>query len=187
MEIERKDIEWYEGYYQVSNTWLVRSLDRIVEGSNWRKQKIKWIIKKISFVYQKTKSWYSLYPVVFLWINWIVKTNSLGRLVAAAFIRPLLDEEMVSHINWDTHNNHVDNLYIEKNQSCLINKLINKNIFSNKKKINQYSLLWEYIQTFNSIKEANIFLGKRKYNQEIGKNLRWERKITYWYIRKYAE
>ncbi|HPC34823.1 MAG TPA: NUMOD4 domain-containing protein, partial [Candidatus Absconditabacterales bacterium] len=30
MEIERRDIEGYEGYYQVSNTGLVKSLDRII-------------------------------------------------------------------------------------------------------------------------------------------------------------
>ena len=42
-----KDIEGYEGLYQVSNKGRVRSLDRIVVSENRSTQKIKGAIKKV--------------------------------------------------------------------------------------------------------------------------------------------
>jgi len=184
MEIERRDIEWYEDYYQVSNTWLVRSLTRVVVRSDWKKHTYKWGIKKIYKGLRKNKV---TSQTVILSMEWIDRTFSLARIVASTFIRPLLEEELVNHIDWNLRNNHVNNLCINKDQSFLTNKLINNNILTAEKKVSQYSLSWEYIKTFNSIVEANIYFGKRKYSISITRNLKLERKSAYWYIRKYAE
>ena len=161
MEIERRDIEWYEGCYQVSNTWLVK------------------LTKEKILNVRKTKNNATVSIKTTKWKRDVV---NISRLIASSFIRPLNKKELVIHIDWNTHNNNIDNLYIMKDKNAAM-KFIQKRATV---KINQYSLSWEYIQTFNSITEAAKSIW-RKNTGNIPNVARWRRKNCYWYIRKYAE
>ena len=193
MEIERRDIEWYEGYYQVSNTWLVKSLDRYVACVGWYR-KIKGRILKLSNDIKKT----SLF--IILSMENIRRTTTVSRIVVETFIRRLAKEESIFHKDWNYKNNNVDNLSIEKNMKELMlkkrdinsNNIREKLLISNKKnkskRISQYTLDWEYIQTFKSISDALEFLWKSRRNaSNITCCAKWKFKQTYWYIRKFVE
>ena len=96
-----KDIEGYEGYYQVSNLGRVRSLDRYVQhrygSSALRKGKI-------------IKTQMNNYPIVCLHKNSMYRTRYIHRLVAETFIPNPDNLPEVDHIDCDRTNNRVDNL-----------------------------------------------------------------------------
>lgn len=94
-----KDIEGYEGLYQVSSTGLVRSLDRI----NSAGKRIKGQIRHQT----KNKNGY-LY--VNLCKNGVVHNCSVHRLVANAFIPNPDDLYTVNHKNENKEDNRVENL-----------------------------------------------------------------------------
>lgn len=65
-------------------------------------------------------------------------------------------------------------------------KLANISTSYNRKKVNQYDLNNNYIQTFNSIAEANLSLGKEKNASNIGSVCNGKRKTAYGYKWQYA-
>ena len=106
---EWRDIEGYEGHYQVSNYGNVRSIKRepcLLKGD-----------------YQKNG-----YKRVYLWLNGGKKNLLVHRLVAEAFIDNPDFLTDVNHIDEDKSNNHIDNL-----EWCT--HLYNMNYGSVKKKI----------------------------------------------------
>lgn len=98
MEEIWKDIEGYEGYYQVSNLGRVRSVERIVNGL-----KLK---GKILSCGHDTKG----YLFVNLSKENKPKTLSVHRLVAQAFIPKIDGKDYVDHIDGSRDNNNVCNL-----------------------------------------------------------------------------
>ena len=104
-----KDIEGYEGYYQVSNLGNVRSLDRIEYdpfnrgGCNGRKRLLKGRVLK-----QGTGT--NGYRYVNLSVNQKSKKYSIHRLVAEAFIPNPDNLPTVDHINRNKTDNTVSNL-----------------------------------------------------------------------------
>ena len=92
---EWKDIEGYEGMYQISNLGRVKSLSR--------KYSPKEYIKK-----QKTQA--NGYLSVTLWKNGIGQTLTVHRLVAKAFIPNPNNLSQVNHLVVNKTNNIVDNL-----------------------------------------------------------------------------
>lgn len=84
-----KDIEGYEGLYQISNLGKIKSLTKncILKPSNCRK-----------------------YKGVNLYKNGITKTKSIHRLVAIAFIPNPNNYPCVNHIDCNKENNNADNL-----------------------------------------------------------------------------
>lgn len=98
-----KDIENYEGLYQVSNLGRVRSLERDVYYSNGAihhlKEKI--LVKRI----EKNG-----YQIVSLYKNGKRKDMTIHRLVALAFISNPEDKPQVNHIDEVKTNNVVENL-----------------------------------------------------------------------------
>lgn len=96
-----KDIENYEGSYQVSNFGNVRSLDRIVTNIHGRKQ-----IRKGKLLKQvRTGSRRN-----YLSVRLSAKNYKVHRLVAQSFIDNSENKSEVNHIDENTFNNHVDNL-----------------------------------------------------------------------------
>jgi len=94
-----KDIEGYEGLYQVSNLGRIRSLDRI--DSNGRKRRGK-IIKPLNVG--------KGYVCVGLHLDGLLTQRYVHRLVALAFVDGYDDEKEVNHINEDKHDNRAVNL-----------------------------------------------------------------------------
>jgi len=98
MEEIWKDIEGYEKFYQVSNFGRIKSLNRI-DSSNHR------ICEKILKL-KKRKN----YLGVDLHKNGELRTYSVHRLVAQAFIPNPDNKPQVNHIDEDKYNNQVNNL-----------------------------------------------------------------------------
>lgn len=166
-----KDIPWYEGKYQVSNLGRVKK----IKTSKRSSEKIlkHWL----------TTSWYCN---ICLYNNWIPKMYSIHRLVLLAFIwKSDLD---VNHKDWNKQNNYINNLeYTSKSYNIKhsIYILWNKNsVGNNKKKIEQYDLLWNKLNIFNTIKEAwdNLWI---KDPTSLSACCKWKQKTAYWFKWKY--
>lgn len=94
-----KDIEGYEGIYQVSSFGNIRSLDRIDSVNRRIKGKI-----------MKQNTMYTGYKTVRLTKNSITKGYFVHRLVAIAFIPNPYNLPEVGHKDESRNNNEVDNL-----------------------------------------------------------------------------
>jgi hypothetical protein len=98
--MEWKDIKGYEGSYQVSNTGMVRSLDRAI--------KFRWFFRYAKGRILKVNIDKYGYEVVSLQDGTTPKYRKVHRLVAEAFIGE--SELTVNHKDFNKRNNHVDNL-----------------------------------------------------------------------------
>lgn len=89
-----KNIEWFKGMYQVSNTWKVRSM-------NYRNKNI---VRELS---QKT-DW--RYMKIDLYSEWFKCTKNVHRLVAEAFLLKIVGKDEVNHKDFNKTDNRVENL-----------------------------------------------------------------------------
>jgi len=97
-----KDIEGYEGYYQVSNQGNVRSLDKII--TNNKGVTYERLGKILSFNLNAG------YPQIYLSKNGVVRTYRIHRLVAQAFIPNPENKPTVNHKDETRTNNNDWNL-----------------------------------------------------------------------------
>ncbi|OLS33355.1 NUMOD4 domain-containing protein [Bacillus sp. MRMR6] len=97
-----KNIQGYEGYYQISNFGQVIGLERVVIGSRGSKRQIKENLMHI-----KLKKGYSM---VRLSKNGERQNKLVHKLVAEAFITNPENKPTVNHINNITNDNRVENL-----------------------------------------------------------------------------
>ena len=182
-----KDIKWYIWYYQVSNFGRVKSLERKEKILNSFRKRNEKILKNI-----KTNSWYL---VVDLCKDWKIEICLVHRLVAKAFILNAENKPHINHKNWI----HNDNIYCnlercipsenELHSYRILWKQASKprlwkfweNNFKNKK-VNQYTLQWEFIKKWESrIKiERELWYNHRN----ISSCCLWKLKTAYWFIRK---
>lgn len=159
-----KDIQGFEGLYQVSNLGRVKSLPKERIAANgystyMSKEKIlKNLLRNngnqknaiIHFnTYKDEKN------------KWHYKTFQISRLVAEAFLN--LDRNSkanICHLDGNTLNNCVDNLKIttpkEKTEIAILNGLFEIRNKKLRKKVNQYDLQGNFIKTWESEKEASI-------------------------------
>lgn len=163
MEEIWKDIEGYEGLYQISNLGRVKSLGRYINklsGNIWTDEKIK-----------KSYTDRDGYYRVNLYKDSKIQTYMIHRLVALAFIPNTKDKPQVNHIDGNKENNNVSNLEWctskENNIHALKNKLRimprgNKNKLS--KEIIQYDLNMKKIAKYGSIREAQRITGINQSN-----------------------
>lgn len=97
-----KDIEGYEGRYQVSNKGRVKSLPRkLWNGEGWFDYEGKIFTPRLDN---------HKYPMVDLTTKGKTKIYRIHRLVAKAFIPNPNGYNVVNHIDCNTENNNVDNL-----------------------------------------------------------------------------
>lgn len=148
---EWRDINGFEGYYQVSNKGNVRSLDRFVVASKNGTLKL---VKGKSMKLTKAKGRNNDgYLVVNLRRERTNKVSSVHVLVANAFLDKV-DGRVVNHIDGNKYNNNVTNLewcsYSHNNIHALENGLRNPRGTS----IDQLTLNDEFIHTYKSGAEA---------------------------------
>lgn len=153
---EWRDIEGYEGYYQVSNFGRVRKLDRYTLKTNRGVpylQKYKGCIMKA----QRMKNGYLYLP---LSKNGKYKGHYIHRLVAKAFAPGYREGLAVNHIDEDKMNNLPDNLewvtYKENNSHGTRMERIGK---KERKPVLQMTITGEVIKRFESISRASMTTG----------------------------
>lgn len=115
------------------------------------------------------------------------KYNSIHRIVAESFIPNPENKPQVNHIDENIKNNTLKNLewVTEKENSNHGTRNI-RMAKTKHKKIDRYSLDGEYIDSFNSIKEAKDFLGCKD-DSNISKCCKGKMKSAGGYRWKYAE
>lgn len=127
-----KDIEGYEGEYQISNMGRIKSL----------KRKVPYIM---SLVLGRTNMYYS----IGLTKNGIKKQYSIDRLVAKAFIPNPNNLPEVNHIDENTKNNFANNLeWVSHSQN------IKHSAHKQSYPVGQYDLNNNLIQKYPSLAEA---------------------------------
>ena len=94
-----KDIQDYEGLYQISNFGRIKSLERIDNNNHKVKERILKIISE--------KNGYS---IVNLYKNGKCKSYRVHRLVAIAFLENPNNKPQINHIDGDKTNNNIKNL-----------------------------------------------------------------------------
>lgn len=174
-----KDIEGYEGLYQVSSLGNIRSLDRyvkhkLIKGRNMR--------LKVCCGYLR---------VGLRQVNIGQKTFLIHRLVAQAFIPNPDKLPQVNHKDENKENNCVDNLewctatyninYGTRNKKCGDWQKQNSKL---KKAICQYTLDGQFVAEFPSISEAERQLGL--FSGSIIKSCKAQTKSAGGYIWRYA-
>lgn len=105
-----KDIEGYEGIYQVSNLGRVRSLDRMVPALCNRNGEVRDYFRKGKVL--KQRKVFGGYMVVSFLIagKGVHENRFVHRLVARAFVPGYFDGADVNHKDEDKTNNRADNL-----------------------------------------------------------------------------
>jgi hypothetical protein len=176
-----KDIEGYEGLYQISNYGRVKSLERI-EKKTLNQGEIYCVFKekilKSRKSYQKRRS---IYYYVILYKNKKANTLAIHRLIAHHFIQPIFNTDLVvNHKDLNGLNNDISNLeVITQNENIThyhnsIEKVndVNKRINNYYNPIYQYDLNGNFICEWKSQNEAirngynkhinDVLIGKRK-------------------------
>lgn len=155
-----KDVEGYEGFYQVSNLGRVRSLDRYVNGNH-----ITCDFQFAKGKMLKLKNNRLGYPTVMLRKNGTFKTVLVHRLVAKAFIPNPNNLPYINHKDENPTNSAVTNL-----EWCTpIYNLKYSNVFerinsSKFRKVIQFDMNMNEIKRWDSLKSAAAFVGVAQQN-----------------------
>lgn len=167
-----KDINEFEGLYQVSNLGNVKRIRFINKNTNKEQEMLK--VKKL-----RKDGYYE----VALYKNSKGKSKQVHRLVANAFIPNLDNKPEVNHKNGIKTDNRVSNLeWVTISENALHSSRVLRN---NVRKINQYDLKGRYLATYSSIKIASEITGISA--SSISNVLAKRRNKTYEYKWKYAK
>lgn len=146
-----KDIENYEGFYQVSNLGRVRSLDRFVK---WRDKKY---FVKGKLMKQIIGPWG--YPWVSLRKDKTRKSKLVHILVAKAFIPNPLNLPIVNHKDENKTNAFAENLeWCTQQYNSVYNGVQNRKCWDNiVRAVTQYDKNMVKIKDWNSVSEASRY------------------------------
>ena len=160
MEEIWKDIEGYEGLYQVSNLGRVRSLDRYYTATHSRAVGIPVRYKKKGMILKQTLNKRTGYIYVSLKVNGHVFTKSVHRLVGKAFVGGYFEGADINHKNEDKTDNRADNLeWCTRQYNLTYNELSKRVGISQGKPVEQMTLNGEVIAVFPSVSEAGRATG----------------------------
>lgn len=163
MEEIWKDIEGYEGTYQVSNLGRVRSLDRYITKPHPKTYTPTQYFQRGQIVI--THPLRNEYINVMLKKNGKIKNQLVHRLVAKAFVPGYFDGADVNHKDFNRQNNRVnnlewvtrrDNLKYSNSDTASAMEHIHR---SQRKPIIQMTMDGEYIREWPSIHSAHLALG----------------------------
>ena len=175
-----RDIKGYEGFYQVSNLGMVKSLERTVTRKNGRKFFVKERILKPSTDH------YGYLQVNLCNSSGKVKNFAVHRLVCEAFHENPENKPCVNHIDENKTNNVVSNLewctYKENNNHGTHNAKVAKAL---SKPVGQYTRDGELIKIWQSSREVQKQLGFSYGN--ISQAALGKIKTAYGYVWKYIE
>ena len=163
MEEIWKDIEGYEGIYQVSNLGRVRSLDRYYTKPHPRNGVPTKYFKRGSIRTNHTLR--NGYTNVMLKFEGGKKNFMVHRLVAKAFVPGYFEGADVNHKDCNRQNNHADNLeWMTRRDNLIYNNYKNASAMeqihrSQRKPIIQMTMDGEYIREWPSIYAAHLALG----------------------------
>lgn len=152
-----KSIKGYEGYYEVSDDGLVRSLNRVVPVENGGSKLISGRIMKLTRTCGRMGK--GGYLVVNLRKNHTTKVIPVHRLVAETFLLNDKNLPTVNHIDGDKNNNNVNNLewtsYADNNIHALHKGL--RNPRSNY--VCQFDDCGKFVRKYKSVSEAARITG----------------------------
>jgi hypothetical protein len=144
-----KNIENFEGFYQVSNKGRVKSLNRkLADGRTWNERIMKTPLS-------------AGYPSVSLRLNNVYLKERVHRLVGKAFVKDYKLGYIINHIDgnklnnnhtnleWCTHKHNVNHAF-----STGLNNALDKMHETNQKKTVQLDLKNNLIKIYDSAKEA---------------------------------
>ncbi len=175
-----KDIKGYEGLYQASNLGRIKSISKMVNGSNQFGVKFKYLKKdKI------------LKPVInnhdYLQVS-LYKNNKkveirIHQLVAQTFLPNPNNYKIINHKDGNKHNNCIENLEY-CTQSHNVNESYRLRLQTPiTKRVNQYDLNNNFIKTWDSINDAR----KHYNNSHISDCCNGHRKTATGYIWRYTD
>lgn len=179
MEEIWKDIEGYEGLYQVSNLGRVKSLKRDITNTNYGVAHIK---EKILKPRDDGKG----YVRVVLYKNNQKKQFKIHRLVAKAFISNPENKATVNHINGNKSHNTVGNLEWCTNKENIYHAFKTGLIQKKNKSIVQMDLNGNVLNEFESLCEASKYMNKNSHHN-IMYCCKGKIKTAYGYKWKYKE
>lgn len=128
-----KDIQGYEGYYQVSNLGRVKSVSRFrASGGGGYVQKERIIKTSFALGYERCSLWLENKP----------KDVKIHVLVASAFINNECKKPQVNHIDGDKTNNNLSNLeWVTAKENMIHSYASLKRKHCNKKKISDKDVI----------------------------------------------
>lgn len=179
-----KDVEGYEGLYQVSNLGNVRGLDRVRRNGKSHSQQCFQKGKLLKPAIQKSVG----YKFVVLSKQGKTKGFRVHRLVAKAFIPNPNNYPCINHKDENKTNNSVENL-----EWCTVryNNMYGtkglKTSIANSKKVNQYDLDGNLIKKWNSILSAEKNLEINRASVNISACCKNKIKTAYGYKWEYGE
>lgn len=178
MEEIWKDIEGYEGLYQISNLGRIKSLSRFIY-TNKEKTKGYYSENKILRLTSDDTG----YLQVSLSKNGAVKKFHVHRLVAIAFIPNIHNKPQINHIDRNRKNAKATNLEWVTDSENKYHAWKNTKRKSNKRKVVQINKNNEIVRVWDSIKDAQTHL-KISHISECCRN---KQKTTGGYMWRYKE
>lgn len=178
MHEEWRDIEGYEGLYQVSSLGRVRSLKRFNVNTGEYENRLR--ILKSTFNKRG-------YKMVTLINRTVRKSKTVHRLVAQAFIPNPNNLPQVNHKDENKENNSVGNLeWCDNAYNHGYGTRIERCAAKLKKKVIQYSLDGGFMAEYDGVRDA-VKANGFKANSSISECCTGKRKTAYGYIWRYKE